>query len=249
MNNQSKRDGKQIALKSAIALSLLTTLAGQSLIYIPAAQAQSASPSQDSLLPPEVVPLDANAGAAMQAAQTNSFNAPAVSAQPAQQPAQLPPQEMQTSQEWRKAAYASLMNNPNAQPIANQQAQMAPPQMANQAPGMQAPGMNPNMNNAPQQAGQLGQSGWMGGNGQPTPAANQSQTLTGQVQQQPTNKKNSTSKLTGLAHAASMAAMFGSGAMVGALMMSRSPAYGAYSTGMFGGSLINYGARVPYSMW
>jgi hypothetical protein len=161
----------------------------------------------------------------------NSFNGPAVSSQ---SPVSQAPQEMQSSQEWRKAAYNSLMNNPNAQPVfANQQAQMA-----NSPPGMSAA-----------QQPTMGQSGWTGANGQPMPPAYQSQTLSGQVQQQPTYKKGSTSKLSGLAHAASMATMFGSGAMVGALMMSRSPGYGIYSSGMMGASLVNYGLRVPMTMW
>jgi hypothetical protein len=240
-NNQIRKEGKHLAAKSAISLTLLTALIGTFFIS-PVAQAQGLGPDQDSLLPPEVVPLDSNGGASMQASQQQamqagqqqaqhmgSFNSPAMSNAP-----QAPVQQMQTPAEWRKAAYDSMMNNPNAQPVfAPQQAQMG------QMPGQ------PGANGQPQ----VGQSGWQGGNGQAMATSTQSQTLSGQVQQPNYNKKGGNSKLSGLAHTASMATMVGGGVLMGALMMRRAPAYGVYSSGMMGASLLNYGMRTPLSTW
>jgi hypothetical protein len=247
-NNQARKEGKQIAAKSAVSLTLLTALIG-TLIITPVAQAQGLGPDQDSLLPPEVVPLDANGGASMQASQQQamqagqqqaqrmgSFNAPASFNSPAMSNApQAPVQQMQTPAEWRKAAYDSMMNNPNAQPIfaPQQQAQMG------QMPGQ------PGANGQPA----VGQSGWQSGNGQAMATSTQSQTLSGQVQQPNYNKKGGPSKLSGLAHTASMATMVGSGVLMGALMMRRSPGYGIYSSGMMGASMLNYGMRTPLGMW
>lgn len=252
-DNKIRKQGKQIAAKSAISLALLTALLGQ-LLIVPACQAQGLGPDQDSLLPPEVVPLDATGGASMQASQQQAMQA----AQPAAQQMgsynpnnmssapnqQMPAQEMQTPAEWRKAAYDSMMNNPNAQPVfAPQQAQTG--QMPGQPgqPGMMAG--QPGANGQPQ----LGQSGWQGGNGQAMATATQRQTLSGQAQQQNYNKKGGNSKLSGLAHTASMATMLGGGILMGALMFRRAPAYGVYSSGMAGASLLNYGLRAPSGMW
>lgn len=248
-NNKIRKEGKGIAAKSAASFTILMALLGQ-LIITPATQAQGLGPDQDSLLPPEVVPLDANGGASMQASQQqamqaaqqqqamsqgNSF-APGMSNQ--QQAA--PQQEMQTPGEWRKAAYESMMNNPNAQPV------FAPPQQAHmgQAPGQGSIGQ-PQMGQQPQ----LGQSGWQAGNGQAMAASTQSQVLSGQVQQPNYNKKGGNSKLSGLAHTASMATMLGGSFLTGALMMRRSPGYGIYSGGMMGAQMLNYGLRAPGGWW
>ncbi len=191
-NKLTRKDGKQIAAKSAISLTLLTALIG-TLIISPVAQAQGLGPDQDSLLPPEVVPLDAAGGANMQASQQQAMqsqqssqmasSAPGMNNAPSQMP-----QQMQTPAEWRKAAYDSMMNNPNAQPIfaPQQQAQMG------QVPGQ------PGANGQPA----VGQSGWQNGNGQAMATATQSQTLSGQVQQPNYNKKGGNSKLSGVAHTA-----------------------------------------------
>jgi hypothetical protein len=99
------------------------------------------------------------------------------------------------------------------------------------------------------QAG-MGQSGWTGGNGQPMQAPAQSQTLSGQAQQQSYPKKNSgPSKLAGAARMASLATMFGSGALTGALMTRGASPMGFYGPGLMGASMMNYGMRSGFGGW
>jgi hypothetical protein len=257
-NKQVMKNTRLIVAKSTLAFSALVTLIGSTVVSAPGAYAysgpydpstglgsrncilQGLGPDQDSLLPPEVVPMDSTAAANYQAsqsqpAQMNPYSAPAAAANHAmsQAPtaaAAAPAAAMQSSQEWRKAAFDSLMNNPSAQPaFGTQQPQMA-------------------ANNG-SQAG-MGQSGWTGANGQPMQAPAQSQTLSGQTQQQSYPKKNSgPSKIAGVAHMASMATMFGSGALTGALMTRGSSPMGFYGPGLMGASMMNYGLRSGFGGW
>lgn len=254
------KNTRLIVAKSTLAFSALVTLIGSTVVSAPGAYAyngsvdpatgagtmnciaQALGPDQDSLLPPEVVPLDSTAGASyqasqQQAAQMNPYSAPAtpsnnsMSQAPAAAAASsAPAQAMQSSQEWRKAAFDSLMNNPSAQPTFGTQQ----PQMAAQ--------------NGSQSG--VGQSGWTGANGQPMQAPAQSQTLSGQAQQQSYPKKNSgPGKLSSVAHMASMATMFGSGALTGALMTRSYSPMGFYGPGLMGASMMNYGLRNGFMGW
>lgn len=146
---------------------------------------------QDSLLPPEVVPLDPNAASRMSQSQaqyraanmtpsapSSSQSIPGLGSQSLSQGAPV-----QSAQEFRNQAFNSLYN----------QGTLAPPQTASQAPwsGMQQgqqqqqmnqqqpymQGQQPNMAMGASN-GQVAQSGWMNANGAP-----QQQTLSGGVQQ------------------------------------------------------------------
>jgi hypothetical protein len=251
-NKQVMKNTRLIVAKLTLAFSALVILIGSTVVSAPGAYAysgpydqstglgsrncivQGLGPDQDSLLPPEVVPMDSTAGANYQASQQQAaqmnpavVDSHAMSQAPA---AAAPAQAMQSSQEWRKAAFDSLMNNPSAQPVfGTQQPQMAA------------------MNGS--QAG-VGQSGWTGANGQPMQAPAQSQTLSGQAQQQSFPKKNSgPSKLASVAHMASMATMFGSGALTGALMTRSYSPLGFYGPGLMGASMMNYGLRNGFGGW
>ena len=232
--SHNSKESKQSA-KSAVAVALLlAALVGQA-AFIPQAFAQGVSPDQDSLLPPEVVPLDAAGGgnfAASSMPAQNSFTAPS-SFQPAQAPA-FNPADMQTAQQWRKAAFDSMTNNPNAQPI---YAPQANPQLTSMQGQMgQMPGQN--------SPSGLGQSPWMNANGQPMMGATQTQTLSGQVAQQPNQNPNGKkgSKLNGIGHAVSMASMFGGGMLMGSMMSGRYYV-NPMSAGLMGVGLTNYAMR------
>ena len=233
-SNQNQKESKHSAKKAVAVALLLAAMVGQA-AFMPQAYAQGISPDQDSLLPPEVVPLDAAGGnnfANSMPAQ-NNFNAPS-NFQAAQSAPQFNPAEMQTPQEWRKAAFDSMTNNANAQPIYAPQAN--PQLMPMQGQMGQMPGNNPSG---------LGQSPWMNANGQPMASAPaQSQTLSGQVAQQPNQNPNGKkgSKLTGISHAVGMASLFGGGMLMGSLMSGRMYV-NPMSTGLMGVGLTNYAMR------
>jgi hypothetical protein len=142
---------------------------------------------------------------------------------------------MQTSQEWRKAAFNSMMNNPNAQPI---YAPQANPQLVS---------MQGQMGQMPNQPSGLGQSPWMNTSGQPMMGANQTQTLSGGVQQQPIKNQNGRkiNKLAGISHTIGMVSLFGGGMLMGSLMSGRM-AINPMSTGLMGVGLTNYAMRGLY---
>ncbi len=196
-------------------------------------------PDQESLLPPEVVPLDPQVASKMSQTQAatralgNNFDtqsAPGLvqaGGNTSTVPAGLPLSTGQSAQDFRQAAFNSMMCQPvtAAAPQVNPNLQMMQGQMG------QAPGMTP----------QAGQSAWV------TPgmtAANQtgvgvqSQTLSGGVRNPEIGRP---SKLSKLSHGVGLATMIGSGVFVGAAM-SRNPA-SMYSTGLFGLGLANYAFR------
>lgn len=186
---------------------------------------------QESLLPPEVIPLDPAAANKMVQSQ-----AQARAAQMAAQPQSIPGIEpltppaggTQSAQDFRKAAFDSLQGqgqfapsanqHPNMQSMQGQMGQM-PNQMANQ----------PNsFANAP--TGQISQSQWI------SPPS--SQTMAGAGAQ----KMGRGSKLKGVGHAVGLASSFGTGVFTGAMMMRSNPMTGL-GLGMFGMGLANYGMR------
>jgi hypothetical protein len=220
---------------------LLASVIGQVALFSPSVYAQGLSPDQDSLLPPEVVPLDASGGVTPPSPSLQSnFSQPNNFASAPSQAAQaFNPADMQTAQQWRQQAFNSMMNNPNAQPAFAPQTN--PQLMAMQGQNGQ-PGQNPaQMNNQPNgQANGLGQSPWMNANGQPMLGANQSQTLSGAVQQpnqSPTGKSGS--KLSSVSHAVGMMSLFGGGMLMGSLMSGRM-AINPMSTGLMGVGMTNY---------
>jgi hypothetical protein len=225
--------------KSAVASALLLTVMVGQVVFVPQAFAQGVSPDQDSLLPPEVVPLDAAGGSSFasngtlgqSALQAPNSYAPAQQSAPAFNPA-----DMQSAQQWRKAAFDSMTNNANAQPM--YAPQQNPQLMSMQGQMGQMPGQNG-------QPAQLGQSPWMNSSGQPMMGAAQSQTLSGAVAQQPAQVQKGTgksSKLSGISHAVGMASLFGGGMLMGSLMSGRMY-INPMSAGMMGLGYSNYAMR------
>jgi len=201
---------------------------------------------QDSLLPPEVVPLDANAASQMTKSQALSRQANMASGLGSMQPLTPPGEMQQSAQNFRKDMYNSLYNQGTLAPAQNQvqnqgqgwsggQNQMS--QNQSQFNGQMGQGQMGGMPPQQQPTQQLSQSPWMGGQ-----AAMQQQTLSGTVKN-PGNAPNS--KFNGLKHVLGTATGFGGGMMTGMLMMrngNSSPA-AMLGMGMFGSSILNYGAR------
>lgn len=240
-NNQNNSKESKLSANKAVAHALLlAALVGQAAFFTPQAFAQGLSPDQDSLLPPEVVPLDAQGGNNFAAAPGQGMAPAANASMPASSTPAYNPADMQTAQEWRKSAFNSMMNNPNATPAF---AQSAPPLMAQQGQMAQMPGQMQGQNGAPG----LGQSPWMNSNGQPLTGANQTQTLSGAVAQQPNQNQNGKkgSKLNGVSHTLSMMSMFGGGMIMGSLMSGRM-AINPMSTGLMGVGMSNYALRGLY---
>jgi hypothetical protein len=225
------------AIKSTITVGLALSfmLVSQTCLFTSVANAQG---SDQDLLPPEVVPLDPAA-----ASQLSQSQAQARSAQMSTPDATAPglsdggnnyamnsSEQGMTAQQFRKAAFDSLMGQSQAMPQ-SQMPQYNPsmqPQMVSQNNQMgQSPWMQPG-----QQSGQMA--------GQPAnqlanQAPSQPQTLSGGVNQ---NVKQ-TSGLAGVNHLASMVTMLGVGTMFG-LFAHPSP-YTYYNTGFTGLGLMNYG--------
>lgn len=223
----------------------LTLVLGMFAANMPVASAQGMGPDQESLLPPEVVPLDPQVASKMTQSQAASRavgsnidtqSAPGLVASGGSNnvPAGLPLSTGQSAQDFRQAAFNSLMGQqvtPAAPPV-NPNLQMMQGQMG-QAPGMTQP-----------LSGQTGQSAWvtpgltstgMSGN---SSGGMQSQTLSGGVKNPEIGRP---SKLSKLSHGVGLATMLGSGIFVGAAM-SRNPA-SMYSTGLFGLGMANYAFR------
>ena len=219
----------------------------------PALAQSSDSMDQESLLPPEVVPLDPAAASRMTQSQAQSRAANLSMPSPSSSSSQsvpglaggVPPlnqPEMQTAQEFRNQAYNSLYNQgtlapPSNNNVAQQQQQWnggQPGQMAQQPPNLS--GQQPNMAQGASN-GQMSQSGWMNANGAP-----QQQTLSGGVQA-PNKSGNNT--FNGAKRVLGTAAGFGGGMLVGALMMRNSYSSPAalMGVGLLGGSMMNYGLR------
>jgi hypothetical protein len=151
-----------------------------------------------------------------------------------------PQGQMQSAQDFRKDMFNSFYNQGSlAQPNNPMGQQMNQGFGNQQMPGSQGFGQ--------QQPGQLGQSGWVNGNGAPEQAqpVQQKQTLTGAVQQ-PNTQGNK--NFNGAKHLLGTTVGLGGGILVGALMMrnSASSPAAAMGMGLMGASLLNYGMRSAF---
>lgn len=222
---------RHIYINAGLSLSLLISVFTATLPAM--AQDAGLGLDGDSLLPPEVVPLDPTAAAQMVQSQAQSREA-SMAAQSVPGLAGLqpvnPPAEMQSAQDFRKSMFDSLYNQ-NVQP-ANQQT--APNFQAMQ--GQMAP-QQPTFGNQNQLSKQLGQSQWQGAHG-----SVQEQTLAGGVK---TPNRAGNNKFNGVKHLLGTATGFGGGLLVGGMMMrngNSSPA-AMLGLGLMGGSVLNYGLR------
>jgi hypothetical protein len=221
---------------SRIRRSFLGVLVGAMTMMPAAVNAQGVGPDQDSLLPPEVVPLDPSAISRTSAAPNNQASnfgsAPGLSNGSSQ-----PPEPTQSAQDFRKAYFDSLnqapirqlTNNPNLQMMQGQMGQFPPSQQPNQPNslnpsqfGSNAPGSAPGL-----VASDPGQT-------------MQTQTLSGGVKDQTANNKPS--KLAKAQHTLGLATSFGAAGMSG-----MSSGAGMYSLGLMGVSLMNMGLRSSLS--
>jgi len=213
-------------------------------------QTSSLGPEQESLLPPEVVPLDPTVAQRMTQAQAQS-RAASMEAMPQAQGQAFPGMtggqqmgQMQTAQDFRKAAFNSLMGQQNVQPR-QAFAQGMPGQngfMGNQPLDGSALGQSPLVSNNGADP-QLSQSGWMQPGQNPAMVNNgistnpQSQTLTGSVRQKQYRRDI---KRGGFSNALSAIAGFGSGMMVGSMVRNPNSAFGL---GMMGLGMTGFGTR------
>lgn len=222
----------------AFTLVIGTIVAGQG------AQAQSADLSgMDSLLPPEVVPLDPTAASQLSATQAESRQVQAGS--DASAPGLVAGGNdtgMQSAQDFRKSAFDSLYNQ-GQMPQAGQPQWRAggvsfqPQTMPMQQPmGMQpmqqpsfAPPGSPQFSQYPSTPGM-------------TPgalySAHQTQTLSGAPKSQPMHKDR---RKGGFSHALSALAGFGAGAITHGAMMN--PQSAMMGLGMFGATMTGFGVR------
>lgn len=201
---------------------------------------------QESLLPPEVIPLDPSAANKMVQSQAQSRAAQmgtGMASQPTSAPGLsgieplTPPGQSagQSAQDFRKAAFDSL----------NGQGQFAPNQ-AHQNPNLQSMqgqmGNNPMANNM--MANQPAQNAFSGAPGGSQLTQSQwispptSQTMAGGGAQ----KMGRGTKLKGVGHGLGLASSFGGGLFTGAMMMRSSPMSGL-GLGMLGVGIAQYGMR------
>ncbi len=240
--NTTKQIAKERATKLAISLTVCSVF-GLSISPVMAQGFESGlSADQESLLPPEVVPLDPQAAQKLTQAQAQSRQMGGYEAQP-----QAMPQAMSNARANRQDAFNSLMGREDLMQQANnqmapsalqpmngaQQDQYAPGQLLPQA--QQQAGAQ--MNQQDQQQQPMGQSAWQnpGQNGQNSFPA-QNQTLAGKVKRSPLKGIGR----TGLSHTLTSLAAFGAGAYTMSLM--RGPSM-LYSGGMMGFGMGNYALR------
>lgn len=222
--------GKRIAL---VALSVFLSCAGA----FQAAVAQNATnfggglgAEQDSLLPPEVVPLDPATANSMAAQQANSR---AMSSSESNNVPGLvnngPPNGMMSAQDFRKAAFNSLYGQGQLPQNPSQwQSGVAQNQYMGQNAPMGGPGQNPMMN--PTYAPYQQQTA--------NAAPAQSQTLTGGTKNQP---RVQDIRRGGFSNGLSAATAFGAGALTaGALFHPQNPMVGL---GIFGLTMSGFGVR------
>jgi hypothetical protein len=214
---------------------------GQSNFYLPAGS------EQDSMLPPEVVPLDPVAANKLMESQAQSraanIDIPDLQSAPGMVTMDQPGAGMQTAQDARKAAFNQLMGQNQVAPInRSYQAQMPGGQMGPGFPG--APGAgNPNFPYQPQMAnnypgpqgpgGQTGQSGWV------APGQGGQQTLSGGVKYA---QQKRDIRRAGLSNAVSAVAGLGTGLFLGSLV-SRSYYSNPVGLGMLGLGMTGFGTR------
>ncbi len=227
--------------QTVVSLTLLLSFsgAGQLAVAQDAGSMGSYSPSstigpdQDSLLPPEVVPLDPSAANSLVSSQAESRQAQLTDSVSDNVPGLVNagPSGMQTAQDFRKAAFNSLCG----------QGQL-PQQPLNQ---WRAGQVNQDMGSNSWQTGQ-NQMGANSFGNQPYPQGQnmmaaqpaQSQTLTGGVKNKP---KVHDIRRGGFSNALSAVAGFGAGALTaGALIRPYSPLVGM---GMFGMTMTGFGVR------
>lgn len=230
---------------AVVAFSLLLTCSGAT--QVASAQganggyAGSAFGDQDSLLPPEVVPLDpstANSMAAQQAQKRAQVGTPDVGQQ-----GQVPglvgnggPGGMMSAQDYRKAAFDSLYGQ-------GQLPQNSAPQWQTGVAQYQPVPMNQQQQNNPQNPQGPGQNMSMSPSYAPyqsagNPLPSQSQTLSGGSKNQP---KIRDIRRAGISNTVSALAGFAGGALTaGSLMNPQSPMVGA---GIFGLTMTGFGTR------
>jgi hypothetical protein len=251
LQTTSLNNKKQALTLLALSLALITGNAGLAQ-GLEAGPMGTLSPSTiigndaDTLLPPEVVPLDPTVAQRMQQSQAAARAAGAASQAPVGGvPGIVNPMEdkmagMQSAKDARKAVLESLMGNGQVSPqhaaMMNQAIGASP--MGGPATGggligtmgapMSAPGVQ-----------QVGQSAWMmpGQTNGAIPSHTQSQTLTGGVKQQPTRHDT---KRGGFSHAMSGVAAAGSSVFLGGAAGYPSSPFGL---GMFGLGATGFGTR------
>ena len=231
-----------------LSTTLVVALAVQCVGNMQAASAQGlANPDTDSLLPPEVVPLEPSAASKMVQSQAQSrqaaMSSPYMNTTPASTPglttdngANNYPGGTMSAQDFRKAAFNSVMGVPQSQmpqqALGNPSFQGMQGQMG-QMPGQYQPGQQSQPWTAPGMADNQ------------TASLTQSQTLSAGQKNPEVGKP---SKLSGLAHGASLATSLGGGLMLGAMMGFRNPA-GLYPLGLYGLGLGSYTMMNGLSHW
>jgi len=245
----AKQIAKEAATKLALSLTIVSVV-GLSTSPVMAqglqagqmeqlSQMSGLGADQESLLPPEVVPMDSQAAQQLSQSQAQARQMGGYDA--VQPGAQLPAMNARNN---RQDAFNALMGREDLSQQVNP-AQFQPmngAQMDQYAPGQLLPqaqnqaGQQFNQQLAQQQQ-QLGVSAWQqpGQNGQNSFPA-QNQTLAGKVKKAPVKGI----ARTGLSHTLTGLAAFGAGAYTMSLM--RSPAM-LYSGGMMGFGLGNYALR------
>lgn len=206
----------------------------------PHAIAQNLEAGEDPLLPPEVVPLDPSVFAKPVQSQSQSRANEMVPTESGGAPGLSGNSNASISaQEYRKAAFDSLMNQDKAMPFSlpqysSQKLEMIQTQMENQGNNM---GLSPLM--TPRFDGSLAQSDSIRSGQMENFAPAYSQTLAGSVRNPVAYRP---SRLAGFSHAVSLASLFGLSALSGVYAGRRSP-YGYYGLGLMGLGLANYGFR------
>lgn len=194
-------------------------------------QAQNSDMNMDSLLPPEVVPLDPSAASALAANQADSRSMQM--GQDAAAPGLVGGDNgntgMQSAQDYRKSAFDALYNQGQLPQQPQWRAGQAnQPQGAGQQPGFAPPG-SPQYGQYPNTPGMTAGALY---------SAHQTQTLSGAPKNQAVRRDI---RKGGFTHALSAIAGFGAGAITrGALMNPQSSMMGL---GMFGATMTGFGVR------
>ncbi len=250
MNKQQHTTSKTSNKPGAVALVLFLFIGqvsvGQSVYAQALSQGTSPIPysaatfqGEDTLLPPEVVPLEPLAASRMSAAQAQSrASGYGEAVAPGNLASRDPLSALQSAQDFRKAALNSLMG----------QGQLSAPMLGPMAASSQGQatvpyGSSPLITSTANPGVQLGQSAWI----QPGQDSSmlqgsqashgQMQTLSGGVKQKQVHRDI---RRTGLSNALSALGGFGSGVMVGSMVRNPNTAFGL---GMFGLGLTGFGVR------
>jgi hypothetical protein len=195
--------------------------------------------SPDSLLPPEVVPLDPSAANKLMQSQAQSraaqMSMPEAQGGMPSAPGGDPMNGMQSAQDARRAAYDQLMGQNQVTPINRSYQNQFPGAQGGPGTGM-GPSFTPVANNyggpgGP--GGQTSQSGWT------QPGQGGSQTLTGGVNY---NQQRRDIRRAGFSNALSAVAGLGTGLMLGSLV-SRSYYSSPVGLGALGLGMTGFGLR------